>query len=254
MEDYQLELFERYYFRRMNATQRADFEEELVANESFKLNYSAFVLAKEAIEAKEANRLRAQMNEWAHEVEPGTMPNKPENKYRRWGLLFALLALILVVYFFWPGSTPSEITQKSNWESFAQVHIRGIERSADDQAAIQNLNQFYLDGNYQGAKEYMAEMDGTLQQNPEVKLIQALLLYQANKFKEAQKAFELLKNERSAPFAVTEAASYFALLSKARLNLCLEDCQSELQRLSNDPNYLYQEQALRLSNKLRRQD
>src|SRR6056297_276804 len=251
MEDDQIELFEQYYFRQMKVAERADFEQKLDDDESFRMNFNAFVLAKEAIEAKEATRLHAQMKDWDREVEPGKMPDDPNNKNRRWGLLLGLLAVIIVVYFSCPASDSASSSMEMNWDSYAQAHIRGIERSADELPKIQDLNQLYLDGNYAGARKFISSLNDSLRKNSEVKLVEALLLYQSKEFEDAQREFESLKSQDQVPFCVKDAASYFFLLTKARLQTCLEDCQANLERFSKDENFLYQKQSSILLQRLK---
>ncbi len=250
MEDNQIERFERFYFREMTASEQADFNQKLQTDENLRQEYSSFVLAKEALEQAEAESLREQMNSWEAEVKPGDMPEKPKRKGNRWGLLLFLMVLIVAVYFSCPMSEVNSGSQTSDWEAYAQVHLRGIERSVEDISLTQRLNQLYLDENFSGASELIDTLDDSLRKQPKVKLIEALLMYQSQNFTGAKDKFEEILSDPSAPFMVTDAATYFSLLSSARLNACMSECQLKLKRLSEDNNFLYKNQASLLLHRL----
>lgn len=250
MEDYQIERFERFYFRQMTASEQTDFNKELETDEDLRQSYSAFVLAKEAIEQEEANSLREQMKIWDDEVKPGDMPEKPRRKNNRWGLLFILMVLIGVAYYSCPTSEGNSVSESSDWQAYAEVHLRGIERSVNDISLSQRLNQLYLDENFPAARDLIDSLNDSLQQQPKVKLIEALLMYQSQNFEGAREKFESIMADPEAPFMVTDAATYFSLLSSARLNSCSTQCQVELKRLSEDDNFLYKNQASMLLHKL----
>ncbi|SRR6056297_3705465 len=250
MEDNQIERFERFYFREMTASEQADFNQKLQADENLRQEYGSFILAREALEQAEAKSLREQMNTWEADVKPGNMPEKPRRKSNRWGLLLFLLFLIVAVYLSCPISEVNSGSQISDWDAYAQVHLRGIERSVEDISLTQRLNQLYLDENFSGARDFIGTLDDSLRKQPKVKLIEALLMYQSQNFTAAKNKFEEILADRSAPFMVIDAATYFSLLSSARLNSCLSECQLKLKRLSEDDNFLYKNQASLLLHRL----
>jgi hypothetical protein len=248
MENNQIELFERFYFRQMDEGDRTAFEEKLNTDESFRTDFNAYVLAKEAIEVKEANLLRAQMDKWESEVRPGSTPTSYLG--RRWGLLALLFFIVAVAYFSCPSSEDVNLPIGSDWDAYAEVQLRGIERSESVSNVIQNLNQMYLDKNYTGAESMIRGLADSLRDHPEVELVEGLLMYQSQNFKGAKKKFESLRTHPDASFVVTDAAVYFSLLSKARMGNCLQACQAKLQILSEDNNFLYQHQASLLLERL----
>lgn len=243
MEDNQIEQFEQFYFRKMRADEAVAFEKKLNSDENLSREYSAFVLAKEAIEGAEAQSLRDQMKSWQDEVKPGSTPDAPGQKNSRWGLLFLLLALVAIFYFSCPMPSDSVDNSSHDWQAYATVHIRGIERSAEEISPVQRANQMYLDENYEELRAYLAAAEDSLRVDPKMKLLEALLMYQGQNFAGAKEKFELILEAPDVPFMVADAAMYFSLLSQARLDSCGEVCQTQLRQMSEDDNFLYKNQA-----------
>jgi len=251
MEDYQLEKFEQFYFGQMSGEEKAEFEKELQSDEDLKNGYATFILAKEAIEQGEAERLRSQMSEWDDAVVPPPNSGKPGSKKNRWALLVLFLVIVAIVYVSCPTFTNNSATGQADWDEFAEVQLRGIERSASTENITQRLNQMYLDHNYDGARQFLKNLEDTSRRQAEVELIDALLLYQEQNFEAARVKFESLASNDSIAFIVCDAAKYFSLLSKARMNECDSECMVKLKRLSEDENFIYRDQASLLIDRLR---
>ena len=250
MEDNQIERLEQFFSGQMEPDEEATFRRELEKNEELQNQLSAYVLAREAVETQLAQQLREQMNDWEGE-QSGASGKAPRNDRRKWGLLLIGIAIIAVVYVSCPQSSDLQPgTKVASWDAYAQVQLRSIERSAGEESSIQVLNQLYVDENYEAARLDMEELPDSLRNTSESRLMEGLLSYQAENFKSAMKTFQNVLNETDLHYTVEDAAQYFLLLSKVRMEECSTSCVSALRHYAEDDDFLYKKQSSLLLNKM----
>lgn len=250
MEDNQIERLEQFYTGQMEPEEEAAFRRELEKDEELQKQLSAYILAREAVETQHARQLREQMNDW-DDKSPNSSGNGQRNDRRKWGLLLLVLALVAGVYVSCPQSSDLQPgTESADWDAYAQVQLRGIERSAEEEPSIQVLNQLYVDENYEAARLYKKELPDSLRNTAESRLIEGLLSYQAENFEIAANTFKELLKETDLHYTVEDAAQYFLLLAKIRMEDCSTACMSSLRRYADDDNFLYKKQSSLLLNKI----
>lgn len=240
MENSYIEKIERFLSGQMDAAEKEAFENELQENEDLQKELSAYLLAQEVVEKEIENELKEKMEEWE-------LP--PRGNSPKLGLISIILicltalALISVVWV-----CPAQ--QQQDWEQYAMVNIDGMERSRALEEETKLLNQYYLTGNYEAASQLIRKMDEEDRNKPAVQFIDALILYQNDKFAEALERFAMVKENEEAHFSVKEQSAYFYLLTLARMDECGTECRESLNRIANDPNHLRQREAALLMNEL----